>query len=154
MNENIDLKETSRYLLTLDPDYDYSNEELDRDIDIADALIKKYGWPTVYKEWSRFLHEECPTDKDVIWFAHNYSSYALDTVLPDPLQFIAYLYYRVDTGKNQDAARIFDSLAITVLPTAGLVDLIEDPYYAAENDPRIQAEIANWERIESKVQRS
>lgn len=150
MNETIDLKETSRYLLTLDPDYDYSDTELDQFEDLANGLIKQYGWSTVYKEWSRFLHEECPTDQDVVWFALNFSSYAPDIALPDPLQFIAYLYYRVDTTKNSRAFDIFDSLAITVLPNAGLVNMMEQPCYAAESDPRIQAEIANWKRTEPR----
>ena len=150
MKEKLDLKETSKFLLTLDPNYDYSSEELDHFEDLAEELISQYGWPTMYKEWSRFLHEECPTDDDVVRFALNYSSYSHDTVLPDPLQFIAYLYYLVDTTKNSTAFDIFDSLAITVLPTAGLVNMMEQPCYAAENDPHIQAEIANWKRIEPR----
>ena len=150
MSKNLDLKETSKLLLTLDPDFDYSNEELDQFEELAEELINQYGWSTVYKEWSRFLHEECPTDKDVVWFALNFSSFAPDIALPDPLQFIAYLYYRVDTTKNSRAFDIFDSLAITVLPNAGLVNMMEQPCYAAEADPRIQAEIANWKRVEPR----
>lgn len=150
MNAKPELRETSKFLLTIDPDYDYSDAELDHFEDLAEALINQYGWSTVYKEWTRFLHEECPTDKDVVWFALNFSSYAPDIALPDPLQFIAYFYYRVDTTKNSRAFDIFDSLAITVLPNAGLVNMMEQPCYAAETDPRIQAEIANWKRVEPR----
>ena len=103
MNAKPELRETSKFLLTIDPDYDYSDAELDHIEDLAEALINQYGWSTVYKEWTRFLHEECPTDKDVVWFALNFSSYAPDIALPDPLQFIAYLYYRVDTTKKQQS---------------------------------------------------
>lgn len=62
MNEKLNLKDSSKFLLTLDPNYDYNSKELDHFEDLADELISQYGWSTVYKEWSRFLHEKCPTD--------------------------------------------------------------------------------------------
>ena len=150
MSKSINLKEVSKKLLSLDPYYDYSNAELDELDNLAQTLITQYTWPVVYQEWSHYLYTKCPTDEDVVRFAHNYFDYGYDKPIPDPLQFIAYFYYRVNVLDNQDAFDIFDSLAIKVLPAAGLVDLIEEPLYAAETDPRIQAEIENWKQKEIK----
>ena len=144
MSKSVNLKEVSKKLLSLDPDYDFSNEELDELDSLAQALITQHTWPVVYQEWSHFLYTQCPTDDDVIRFAHGYFDYGYDKPIPDPLRFIAYFYYRVNVDKNPDAHHIFDSLAITVLPAAGLVNLTEEPNYAAEADPRILAEIENW----------
>lgn len=154
MNNTLDLHNTSTYLLTLDPDHDYSSDELDAQEDTADALIHQYGWGAVYQEWSNYLYHSCPTDDDVVRFAFNYFNYASDRPIPDPLRFIAYLYYRVDVSQNERAFDIFDSLAITILPSAGLVNIMEEPCYAAETDPRIQAEIAIWKTEQSRTSTS
>ena len=146
MNTELNLKETSELLLTLDPDADYSGEELDHFNDLAENLIRQYTWSVVWQEWSDYLYNHCPSDEDVVRFAHNFFDYASDRPVPEPLRFIAYFYYRVDVTKNSDAFDIFDSLSITVLPNRGLVNLMKEPNYAAESDPRIQAEIANWKR--------
>ncbi len=152
-NNKLNLKETSEYLLSLDPNYDYSNEELDHLDDLATELLSQYSWSDVYTEWSDYLYNRCPTDEDVIRFAHNFFDYSNDNVVPDPLQFIAYLYYRVDVTKNRDAFDIFDSLAITVLPNAGLLGPYDLDYYAAESDPRILKEIEKWRIHEKETKR-
>lgn len=149
MDTVLDLKETSKYLLSLDPDFDYTDDELDQQDSLAEQLINDYSWPVVYHEWCNYLYNCCPTDTDVIRFAHNFWDYGGERPIPDPIRFIAYLYYRVDVRSNTDAFDIFDSLAISILPRAGLVNMIEEPCYAAESDPRIQAEIEKWRQIES-----
>ncbi len=148
--EQIGLDETTKYLMTLDPYYDYTDEELDKIDALTEKIINQYTWPVVYQKWSSYLYNNCPTEENVIRFAHSFFCYGSKQFIPDPLRFISYFYYRVDVTKNQDAFDIFDSLAITILPNAGLVNMMEEPCYAAETDPRIQAEIANWKRNEKQ----
>ena len=150
MIEKLDLIETTRYIFTLDWDTDFTDEELDKLDAMVEQLISENGWPKVYETWCAYLHNECKNDWSVVNFACHYWDYAHDRYVPDPIHFIAYLYYRVDTSKNSRACEIFDSLAITILPNAGLLDMMEEPNYAAEKDPRIQAEIALIKSLDMK----
>ena len=142
MSNTLDLKDTTKYIFSLDWDTDFTDEELDKLDAMVEQLIVENGWPKVYETWCDYLHTECKDDWSVVNFANHYWDYAHDRYVPDPIHFIAYLYYRVDTSKNSRACDIFDSLAITILPNAGLLDMMEEPNYAAETDPRILAEIA------------
>lgn len=142
MSEILDLQKTSEYILSQDAMRDYSDEEIIELEALVEKLISQHTWPKVYEAWMEYLHTKCKTDEEVINFAQNYFDYAREMHIPDPIHFIAYLYYRVDAHKNSYAFDIFDSLAITLLPNAGLVDIMDTPNYAAEADPRIQAEIA------------
>lgn len=139
---NLDLIKTTEYIFSLDWDNDFSDEELDKLDETVETLISEYGWDNVYKEWCNYLHTKCDDDWSVINFARHYWDYAHDRYIPDPVHFIAYLYYKVDTSKNEDALDIFDSLATTLLENAGLLDMMQDSLYTAERDSRIQAEIA------------
>ncbi len=150
MNDILDLQKTSEYILSQDAMRDFSDEEIVELDNMFKKLISQYSWPKVYEVWTEYLHTKCKTDEEVINFAQNYFDYARDMHIPDPIHFISYLYYRVDTQKNSYAFDIFDSLAITILPNAGLVDIINDPNYAAESDPRIQAEITLIKHQESE----
>lgn len=139
---SLDLIKTTEYIFSLDWDNDFSDEELDKLDETVETLISEYGWDNVYKEWCNYLHTKCDDDWSVINFARHYWDYAHDRYIPDPVHFIAYLYYKVDTSKNEDALDIFDSLATTLLENAGLLDMMQNPLYTAERDSRIQAEIA------------
>ena len=141
MSDELDLVKTSEYLLSQDAARDYSDEEIIKLNTLFDALISNYSWPKVYEVWVDYLHTKCKTDEEVINFARNYYDYAHELYIPDALHFISYLHYRVNTHENDDAMQIFDSLAITVLEVSGDVDMMKDPLYTAERDPRIQAEI-------------
>jgi len=142
MSDALDLKKTSEYILSQDATRDYTDEEILELEATVDKLISKFTWPRVYETWIEYLHTKCKTDADVVNFAQNYFDYAHDRHIPDPIHFIAYLHYRVNTLENDDAMQIFDSLAIAVLENAGLLDMMQTPLYTAERDPRIQAEIA------------
>ena len=142
MNMNLDLEETTKRLMSLDPEADYTDEELEQYDDLSDELIRQYSWPEVYKTWSNYLYTQCPDEQDVIWFAHNFFAYSPDSSIPDPVHFTAYLYYRVDTSLNEDAYQIFDSVAIKVLENSGVINMMNTPLWTAETDPRIQAEIS------------
>lgn len=144
MKNNLNLYQTSQYLMTLDPDAEYTDEELDRQDMLASDLIQQYGWPAVCQEWKQFLYEHCHTEGAIVRFAHNFFDYVGGRSVPDALHLIAYLYYKVDVTQNDDAYQIFDSLAIAILSQMGLVDMAANPWYTAETDPRIQAEIIAW----------
>lgn len=142
MSKHLDLFDTTKYIFSLDWETDFTDEELDKLDEMVEELISEHGWTSVYEAWCDFLHNQCEDDWSVVNFANHYWDYAHDRYVPDPIHFIAYLYYRVDTSKNSRACEIFDSLATTILPNAGLVNMMENPNYAAETDPRILAEIA------------
>lgn len=149
MNDSLELITTSEELLSKDYDLDFTDEELDEMNATVEALISKYGWDKVYNTWCDYLHTKCTNDWSVVNFAKHFWDYAHDRYIPDPIHFIAYLYYRVDTLKNDDAMQIFDSLAISIQERAGLINMIKDPLYTAERDPKIQAEIAAIKSQES-----
>lgn len=142
MSTNLDLEETTKRLMSLDPEADYTDEELEQYDDLSDKLIRQYTWPEVYKAWSNYLYTQCPSEQDVIWFAHNFFDYSPDHSVSDPIHFVAYLYYRVDTSGNEDAYQIFDSVAMKVLENSGIINMMNTPLWTAETDPRIQAEIS------------
>ncbi len=141
MSDTLDLQKTSEYILSQDATRDYTDEEIIELEETVNKLITQYTWPKVYETWIEYLHTKCKTDADVVNFAQNYFDYARDRHISDPIHFIAYLHYRVNTLENDDAMQIFDSLAISVLENAGLLDMMQNPLYTAERDPRIQAEI-------------
>lgn len=142
MSEALDLQKISEYILSQDATRDYTDEEIIELEALVENLISQFTWPKVYETWIEYLHTKCKTDAAVVNFAQNYFDYARDRHIPDPVHFIAYLHYRVNTLENEDAMQIFDSLAISVLENAGLLDMMQTPLYTAERDPRIQAEIA------------
>ena len=142
MSEALDLQKTSEYLLSQDATRDYTDDEIIELESTFDKLVSQFTWPKVYEKWVEYLHNNCKTADEVVNFAQNYFDYARDLHIPDPIHFIAYLHYRVNTLENDDAMQIFDSLAITLLENAGLLDMMQTPLYTAELDPRIQAEIA------------
>ncbi|MBQ8280092.1 MAG: hypothetical protein IJZ23_09655 [Roseburia sp.] len=144
MVEKDNIIKITEELFALDPlDDSISDEILDANDEKAEELISKYPWLDIYEVWMEYLHTKCPTPEDVIKFANNFFGYyGHEQYIPDPIHFIAYLYYRVDTNVYPDAFTILDSLAITVLQNAGLVDMMTQPNYSAETDSRIQAEIA------------
>ncbi len=126
---------------------DFDPEGKEEHMEAAENLLKDYPWKDIYKEWSRYLHEECRTPEAVINFANLYMYYdGADNFIPDPGSFVGYLYYMVDMDKYwETAGETFDSLACEIMTKAGLVDLSKDPYYSPNDDSRILAEIKNLE---------
>ncbi len=61
-----------------------------------------------------------------------------DKKIPDPSDFISYLYYRVDMDLYwDDVGELFEGLAISILSNHGLANMLEDPYYDPAKDARI-----------------
>jgi len=130
---------------------DFDPEGQEEHLETAEKLLKDYPWNDIYKEWSRHLYEECKTPEAVINFANLYMYYdGADNFIPDPVSFIGYLYYMVDMNEYWDkAGETFDSLACEIMTKAGLADLVKDPYYKPEKDPRIIDEVEKLKKCKS-----
>lgn len=87
---------------------------------------------------------DSPTPADVINFVNLYIYYeATDLKIPAPLDFVSYLYYRVDMNKYWDeAGELFEGLAISILSKHGLINMMKNPYYDPTKDERILNRIA------------
>ena len=141
------IKSISKYLLNCDffsDDFDPEGKE--EHLKAAEKFFADYPWNDIYKEWSRYLHEECKTPESVINFANLYMYYdGTSNFIPDPVAFVGYLYYKVDMDKYWDiAGETFDSLSCQIMTKAGLANLIQDPFYKPKDDPRVLAEIKKY----------
>jgi len=109
-------------------------------------LFDNYVWNEIYPVWTQYLHTHCATAEEVINFANLFVYYeAAEKPVPDSIEFISYLYYRVDMDKYWDeAGDLFDSIATSVLSKSGLISLMDDPYYSPLKDERILNGINMW----------
>ena len=136
------IEEYTKYLLNCNfVDDTFDPEDQEDHLKTSWELFNHYSWEDIYPVWMQHLHAECVTPVDVINFVNLYVYYDVaDMKIPDPLDFISYLYYRVDMDKYWDeAGELFEGLAITILSNHGLVNLMEDPYYNPLKDERIQS---------------
>ena len=82
-----------------------------------------------------YLVNQCKTPGEIIiwcnlfWDCAGYKKLPV----PEPYKLVAYLYYKVDVDKYKNAFTILDSIAMNTLP----VDMIKEPCYAANADPKI-----------------
>ena len=139
----------SKYLLECDfMDDRFDPEGNEEHLNAADDLLSLYPWQDIYPVWEDFLFNHCTTPEKVINFVNLYIYYgASDYPIPNPLQFVGYIYYMVDMDKYWDeAGELFDGLAIRLLSYGKLVDILEDPYYSPLKDKRIEAKIAEWKK--------
>ena len=112
-------------------------------------LFDNYSWEDIYPVWVEYLHTKCDTPEDVINFVNLYIYYeGADQTVPNPIEFISYLYFKVDMDKYWDeAGDLFDGLAINILSKQGLVNTMENPYYNPLKDERILSGISAWKSI-------
>ncbi len=133
---------------TFDPD----NQE--EHLEMALKLLDNYSWENVYPVLINHLYTKCNTPDDVINFANLYFYYGFaDQTVPNPIEFISYLYYMVDMSidKNWDeAGDLFDSLTINVFSSCGLVNMKDNPYYSPLDDERILEGISTWKNKKAK----
>lgn len=116
-------------------------------------MFDAYTWEEIYPIWKQYLHCHCGTPEEVINFVNLYVYYeAGDKPISDPIDFISYLYYRVDMDQYWDkAGELFEGLAINILTRAKLINIITDPYYSPLKDERILNGIERWkEKRESE----
>lgn len=142
--ENNEIYEISCYLFNrvYGSDDDKEDELI---LDMVDWQISEFGWEETFESWQRYLLTECRTPESAINFANLFWAYGgQDHPIKEPYEFLGYFYYRInfDTEKYDDMG-ILDSLAVYLLPKAGYscADLVINPYYVPEHDPRIIAEV-------------
>ena len=120
-------------------------EEEDALTDRAAQLIADYDWRDTFSTWSQFLYENCTTPESVVNFANLFWWYSgQDHVIPDPYDFLGYLYYRVDLEpETYDGGTVLDIITTTILPRAGYTeaDLVLHPDHLLENDPKLIASV-------------
>ncbi len=128
-------------------DDDFDPEDHEDHLKTSWELFENYAWEDIYPVWVKHLHSNCPSPKDVINFVNLYIYYeAADRPIDDPIEFISYLYYKVDMDKYWDeAGDLFEGLAINILSKQGLVNMVEDPYYTPLKDERILNAVSKWE---------
>jgi hypothetical protein len=109
-------------------------------------LFDNYAWADIYPVWVQYLHTKCETPEDVINFVNLYIYYeAANQAVPNPVEFISYIFFKVDMDKYWDeAGELFDGLAINILSKQGLVNMMENPYYSPLKDERILSGISTW----------
>ena len=144
------LQSETEYLFGRNCEDDLPEEILDDYIDRADNLIAEYGWPAVFEAWNTYLHTKCTTPESVVNFASLYWRYRGEQYpIPEPHKFLGYLLYKVNCKMfDYENGDIIESLATSILPKAGYpeADLYLHPYYAADQDPKILAEVENWRK--------
>ena len=142
------------FLFTRYWDEELTEEQEDDLYRQTSEAIHRYGWPKVYEASFKYLTEKCTTPESVVNFAHLYFEFDwYKKVIPSPHRFLAYFYFRVDCNPSKyDAIDIFDTLATSILPICGYqeADLMVDPRYTPELDPKIIAEIEEWKKSEGK----
>ncbi|MDD7409040.1 MAG: hypothetical protein SOV71_02680 [Anaerovoracaceae bacterium] len=117
-------------------------------------LFDLYSWSEIFPVWFQYLQQKCKIVPDVINFVNLYIYYdAADKPISNPIEFISYLYYRVDMDQYWDeAGDLFDGLAINILSHNGYLDIEKDPYYTPLKDERIQRFISDWKTGKVSVQ--
>ena len=141
------IKEYTEYLLNcLFTDDDFDPEDHEEHLKMCWELLDHYFWAEIYPVWNRYLHMNCSMPEDVINFVNLYVYYDVSNLkIPDPIEFVSYLYYRVDMDEYWDeAGELFDGLAINILSKHGLVNMMDNPYYNPLKDERILNGISNW----------
>lgn len=136
------IKEITEYLLNVhfwSDEYDESEEERRQTVE---QLMRDYPWNDIFNEWNLYLRTKCPASDDVINFMNLFFAYeGYKQIIPDPIGFSAYLYYRLgDRVKESEAQTMADSIVIPVLQHAGLLSKY-DTCCAPESDPRIIAAV-------------
>ena len=98
---------------------------------------------------TKYLKTKCNTPEEVINWANLFFWFGgYERAIPDPYNFLGYLYYKVDVAKYvDDAQTVFDGIAIGILEKIGKVSLINTPNYAPETDPEILAAVERWKNL-------
>ena len=131
--------------------YDFNDNDIPEEVeeeyyDRASALLDEYSWNDIFNCWFDYLKANCNTPEEIINWANLFYWYGgFEKPIPDPYEFLGYLYFKVDVAKYVDEAQtVFDGIAIGILGKIGKVSLIDNPNYAPENDPEIIAAVERW----------
>lgn len=110
-------------------------------------IIKENGWKNVYPVMKQILREDCKDVNEIINWCNLFWCYAAcdNLPIPEPYKLVAYLYFKVDIAEYPDAFTVLDSIALNALN----IDLINEPNYAANADPKIVKLISEFK--ENKI---
>ena len=127
-------------------DDNFDPEDNEEHLKASWELFEKFTWEEIYPVWKHYLQTACLTPDDVINFVNLYVYYeASDLPVPEPIEFIGYLYSQVDMDQYWDnAGELFEGLAISVLTKTGNLNLMETPYYNPLKDERVLNSISRW----------
>lgn len=151
--DNQQILDTIHYLFNRDWDEDLTDAQEDELETQAINLIKVYGWERTYSVFTQYLFQEVTTPEQAINVASILWLHPwLDQNIPDVYALLSYFYYRVNMDADRyDSQGILDSHCITLLPKAGYpnADLMKNPYYTAETDPRMLTYVDKWKKGEN-----
>ena len=154
MNDFKSIKSITDFLFDRPYDEELPDEEQDALDDLAEKQIEVFGWRTTFSDWMRFLTQRCTSPESAINFAHLFWGYnGCEHPIDNPYKFLGYFYYRIAFDVMQyDSGMMLDGLAITILPKAGFLeaDLMLNPDYVPECDPKIIAAAEQWRREEEE----
>lgn len=141
------VKEYTDYLFNCRfTDEAFDPEEHEEHLKLSWDLFDSFSWDEIYPVWLEHLRTQCKTPEAVINFVNLYVYYeASDRPVPDPFEFIGYLYSKVDMDLHWDeAGELFEGLAINILSKTGYLNLTDAPYYSPLKDERVLNSIAQW----------
>ena len=150
MNDKEYIQSETNYLF----DYNFNDDSIPEEVeeahlDRATALLDNYSWNDIFECWFEYLKTNCNTPEEVINWANLFFWFGgYERAIPDPYNFLGYLYYKVDVAKYvDDAQTVFAGIAIGILEKLGNVRLINTPNYAPETDPEILAAVERWKNL-------
>lgn len=145
--------ELNNKLFGLDYCSDYSEEEQDSRIDLAEATIKDCGEEVVFEAWFKYLKESVNTNEEarsfMLWF-YNYNG--AEFTLKDPYSFLGLLFvklgYSLDDNdlEKDEFFGTFDSIYVSLLIKAGFVKEVDYFVVNLFNDPKFKAVIERYEQ--------
>lgn len=141
------IEEYTNYLFGCNfTDESFDPEDNEEHLKTSWELFEKFSWGEIFPLWMQYLQTKCSAPTDVINFVNLYVYYeASDQLVPEPMEFIGYLYSRVDMDQYwDDAGELFEGLAISVLTKAGYLNMTEAPYYNPLKDDRVLNSISRW----------
>ena len=124
----------------------FDPEDHEEHLERAESLLQNHPKNQVRDCWLSWLYDRCEAPKDVINFCNLFVYYGgSDLYIPDPYKLAGYLYYRVDMDMYWDeASTVFESIIIPVFERQSLVNLMKDPCYRPDQDPKILAAARRW----------
>ena len=138
-----DINEITQFLFDRSYGTSLTDDEEDDILDQVDLQISNFGWDETFASWKQYLMTNCSTAESALNFANLFWWYGgQDHPIKDPHQFLGYLYHLVGFNTREyETATILDSLATNILPKAGFreADLVQNPDYVPESDPKIIA---------------
>ena len=131
---------------------DYDPEGAEERLERAERLIQSHPWRDVFDAWNNYLRAKCSTPEEVVNFCNLFYYYGgQDHPLPEPYDFIGYLFCKIDLDQYwEEAGDLLDSLSTTILAQSGALSLMDDPYYQPWKDPKILAVVEAYRKKETR----